>query len=378
MFDRISGARQVMLPGLLLALALLAAPGTADAAPRPATEGLCATCHAIPGLQMQMEGGGTVSVYVDPRSYAASVHGLALRCTACHPNLQSYPHVTGELAPSRDRNAAELVRSYTVCGQCHEEQLAEFLGSYHARELAAGNADSAGCADCHGSHDIQPADPKEVGLALQPSVHACGECHQEQYDEYGTSAHGLALLQEDDTHVPACVDCHGSHGMGQATTAAFRARSPYLCASCHADEALMANYGLSPHVLKTYVADFHGTTAQLFPHSISQPSAPSAAVCYDCHGAHNITYTAHPNSPVSRARLVQVCQECHEDASDKFPAAWLGHYEATPQRNAPVFWTSRFFLVLTIGVIGMMIGHISLDVLRATLDKLLGGKHSDD
>lgn len=382
MFSRISLARAAMpallLAPALLALVLLASPRTAAAAQGGETAAFCATCHATPGLQMQVDGGGLKSVYVDPAGFASSVHGAALQCTACHPDVQSYPHAGGELAQRRTRNAAELIREYSVCGGCHESQFQAFLGSIHAQELAAGNANSATCSDCHGAHDIQPADPHDVGLSLVPAVKSCGKCHEEQASEYRTSAHGRALLEENDTDVPACVDCHGSHEMGQTKSAAFRARSPYLCASCHADEQLMAQYGIRADVMETYVADFHGTTAQLFPQSVKQTSAPAAAVCYDCHGAHDIQYTADPNSRVSRANLTGTCQQCHEEASEKFPTAWLGHYRPTAQQNAPVFWTSRFFLVLTVAVIGLMIGHISLDVLRATLNKLLGGKHSDD
>ncbi len=376
MVNRISLAT---LGWVICLVALLAfSPGVADARSAGAEiDRLCSVCHATPGLQMQLADGTMQSVYVDPQTYAGSVHGSALQCTACHAEVQAYPHATGDLAQNRSRNAPELVRKYTACGECHPEQLAEFLGSIHAGELATGNQDSAICSDCHGSHDIQPADPSQVGLPLGPGVHACGACHEDQYAQYQASAHGRALLEKSDTNVPACIDCHGTHGMGKATTAVFRAGSPYLCASCHADEELMAQYGLSPDVMRTYVADFHGTTAQLYPHPGAEGPAPEAAVCYDCHGAHDIQYASDPNSAVSRANLVQVCQECHEDASDNFPAAWVGHYAPTPKRNAPVFWTAQFFLVLTVGVITGMIGHISLDVLRAIINKLKGGSSDD-
>ena len=39
--------------------------------------------------------------------------------------------------------------------------------------------------------------------------------------------------------------------------------SPELCASCHADEELMAPYDISTDVFETYVDDFHGTTVIL-------------------------------------------------------------------------------------------------------------------
>jgi len=43
-----------------------------------------------------------------------------------------------------------------------------------------------------------------------------------------------------------------------------------------------------------------------------------------------------------------------------------------------VYWTAQFFLVLTVGVITGMIGHISLDVLQAIRSKLTRGRRSDD
>jgi hypothetical protein len=258
------------------------------------------------------------------------------------------------------------MRAYTVCGSCHPEAYEDYLASSHAQELAAGNADSAVCSDCHGNHDIAPARADPAALLIEPSVTRCGSCHVEQFDAYRASVHGKALLERGDHEMPACVDCHGIHAMGQASTPAFRKQSPYMCAGCHADKELMARRGLSTNIMETYVADFHGATTALFAADSSR--APEQAVCIDCHGTHDIVGTTGSASPMLQSKLVAVCQECHPEAGEKFPAAWIGHYAPTPERAAPVFWVRAIYTFILTGVVGALAAHVGLDMWRVIRD----------
>lgn len=356
---------------LLLALAI-ALPARAQEPAQVLNPGeTCVVCHATPGLGMQYPGGEIVSVTVDPATWQQSVHGKTLQCTACHTDLASYPHVGNESIHPAPRDLAYLTRTYTQCGECHAQEYQEYLGSSHGQALAAGKTDSAICSDCHGDHNIAPANTVENGLDLQAAVTRCGSCHEEQFEQYKASVHGKALLEEGDPNMPACVDCHGVHNMSTPTVPGFRRKSPSMCASCHADKQLMQQYGLSTEILNAYVADFHGTTSQLF--AANSGDAPEQAVCYDCHGVHDIRSMADADNPAVTGSVVAMCQKCHENASKNFPTAWLGHRAPTAQRFRLVFWIQRIYAIIIAAMVAGFVGHILLDVLRVVIDKVRQG-----
>jgi hypothetical protein len=330
-------------------------------------------CHASPGLQMQLASGEVIPATVNPQTFSRSVHGSVLQCSACHTDIAGYPHPAQAVLRSSVRDLPYLLRSAANCGSCHPDVYNDYLGSAHAQALSAGKSEAAVCSDCHGAHDIRPANPAEVGLALGPAVYACAACHPDEFHEYQDSVHGQAVLQEGDLNAPTCVDCHGVHGMHSAKDAAdFRTQSVALCASCHSNVELMQKHDRSTEILSTYVADFHGTSAQLF--SAKGDQSPPQALCYDCHGNHAVSSTVSTSGLQLKENLLKACQKCHPDASLNFPAAWLGHSEASPDRSAPVFWTQLFFTGLTVTTILGLIGLVILDLARSARDWAQGGK----
>ena len=66
-----------------------------------------------------------------------------------------------------------------------------------------------------------------------------------------------------------------------------------MCADCHTDAKKMAKYKLSTQVLRTYVADFHGSTVTLFQRR-HPDQVTNKPVCYDCHGIHDIASKSDP------------------------------------------------------------------------------------
>ena len=145
----------------------------------------------------------------------------------------------------------------------------------------------------------------------------------------------------------------------RSETAAFRLKSPELCAKCHADKALMQKYGISTEVFSTYVSDFHGTTVELFEkQSPDQPT--NKPVCIDCHGVHDIASARDENSAM-QTNLVKRCQECHPDATANFASSWLGHY-APDWRNAPlVAAVTWFYRILIPALLAFFIIYIAID-----------------
>src|SRR6185503_1637921 len=106
------------------------------------------------------------------------------------------------------------------------------------------------------------------------------------YAAYARSVHGRAL-QKDNADVPACTDCHHAHDIQNPHAAGWRLASYETCGKCHSDKARMDRYGISSDVLKTYLSDFHGTSASLSKGGAAS-SGPVVAVCIDCHGTHDI------------------------------------------------------------------------------------------
>jgi hypothetical protein len=239
----------------------------------------CLGCHGDPKVDPgELKGGEKLALYVDKELFIRSVHGQqGVSCTDCHEGKKP-DHATGEPLPLTRR---ELSRDHArVCANCHDEVAAVFAKSVHGRQLEA-SGDGPACVDCHGVHNI--ARPKESELVL---------------------------------------------------------RTPDVCGKCHTNEKLMAKYGVSTRVVRTYLADFHGMATTLSRGA--KKGGRLAAGCTDCHGHHDIQRTKDPQSHVIEQNLQKTCQQCHTGATANFPAAWLSHWEPTPQK-APLVWAVTLF-----------------------------------
>ena len=353
---------------LFAVLAIFGAPAAARASgpgdsPLPAQveNQVCLACHSNKDLSVKLPSGESLSLYVDVSAFNQSVHGKqGQRCTACHTNISGYPHPPLAAQDIRDFS----LQTYTLCRQCHGDQYQNTLDSMHAKQLAAGNRNAAVCTDCHTAHYVTPPDQPRSKIPQ-----TCQKCHSTIFDQYKGSVHGAALLDDSNPDVPTCINCHGVHNIGDPTTNAFRLKSPQLCAKCHTDKALMAKYGISPNVLSTYVADFHGTTVELFEKQ--SPDAPTnKPVCTDCHGVHDIKKIDDPKSSVFKDNLLKTCQQCHPDATTNFPDAWMSHYIASPQNYSMVYYVNLFYTIFIPLVLGSMAAFVLLDVVRRILNRM--------
>ncbi len=323
----------------------------------------CLDCHSQPGSSLTFANGDTRDVTIDPEAWEASVHGsMGLSCTDCHVEIGGYPHPDlGERA-TRDLT----LRLYTSCQQCHEEQYKKTLDSVHQVALAAGNKQAAVCADCHDPHTqtkITGEDGKLLPAGRLAIPRTCATCHGAISEQYQKSVHGAALVTGN-PDVPSCIDCHGVHAIREAKSAAFRLESPRICADCHTDRQRMDKYGLSTEVLRTYVADFHGSTVTLFQrrHPDQLTNKP---VCFDCHGIHDIASKNDPRKGLMvKGNLLETCRKCHPDASTGFPDAWLSHYVPTRDRTPLVYWARVGYDVLIPSVVGGMLFFVGTDFYR--------------
>lgn len=312
----------------------------------------CLACHSVPEQFFTFENGDRMSIVVTAEELHDSVHGegndwQALSCNDCHVD-KKFPH---------DPVAAETfweyrLENYPLCSRCHEPKYESTLDDVHGRALAEGNEEAAVCTDCHGAHDTPiPDEPRER------ISYTCRQCHSNIFEEYATSVHGEALIEESNPDVPTCIECHGVHNLTDPKTALFRIQSPELCATCHADEQLMEKYDISTEVFETYVADFHGTTVTLFEQQ-SPDVETNKAVCYDCHGVHDIRKPDDPKNGI-KANLLETCQQCHPNATANFSDAWTSHYQPSFEHNVLVFlvnWFYRIIIPLTVGGLTFLVG----------------------
>lgn len=274
----------------------------APAQAMPVTADTCLVCHESPDLSTKLPSGELLNVHVDGQKMAQSVHGGKLQCLDCHATMTTFPH---------QRSTAKTKREFQVA-----------------------------------------------------QYEACKQCHATVYATYLQSVHGRALTTENNADVPLCGDCHGTHQTKDTDSASFRLDSPEMCATCHANAAVMNKYGISPNVFKTYSQDFHGATVMLaqkeyMPHQVKE------AVCYDCHGVHDVK-SLRTGDPVQvRQAVLAACQKCHPTAGSSFPEAWLGHYELSLE-TAPLPWIVRiwYFAFIPFMVGGMAI-HIGADLYRS-------------
>jgi hypothetical protein len=196
----------------------------------------------------------------------------------------------------------------------------------------------------------------------------CGLCHNAIYQKYEQSVHGSALT-EGNQDVPTCIDCHGVHNIEDPRTAAFRLQSPEMCGKCHANEALMQKYGISTEVFDTYVADFHGTTVEIFEKE-SPNAEVNKAVCYDCHGIHDIGRTDDPEVGLQmQENLLVTCQSCHPDATSNFTSAWMSHYIPSPDQYPLVYYVNLFYVVFIPVTLGGMALLVVMDFSRTRLNR---------
>ncbi len=250
------------------------------------------------------------------------------------------------------------IEQANLCGACHTDIAAKQPYDIHYQHIADGNLNAATCTDCHGAHSVQTPNVPRARIS-----ETCGQCHSTINEQYKESVHGAALLGEDNPDVPVCTTCHGVHEIQSPLTNEFRLNSPQLCGQCHADQDLMAKYGISTDVFETYVADFHGTTVMLFEKQA--PDHPvNTAVCYDCHGVHNILPATEENSQIMKENLLVTCQQCHPDATANFSDAWTSHYRPSLEHNRLVYFVNLFYQIVIPLAIGGFMLFIGTDVYR--------------
>ncbi len=352
----------------------------------------CQRCHGEPELLRQYVEtlDEARSLTVGSRILEGTAHA-GMDCAQCHSGYTRYPH------PG--------VTSTATCAGCHEEVAAEWEQGLHS-----GGADSevVMCADCHGIHDVAPADSLRGGSALRFMSETCAACHETQrlpvdahhqghagcyacHDPHGVRSpsdpeswmaplnqpqvcgachDSVATIWESGIHAralragdhlqsgqepPSCTACHGAHPVaGSGDVGAFEA-SLNRCAECHQEAA------------QTYRGSYHGKAAEL--------GSDVSATCADCHGAHGMLPADDPTSRVAEGNLVETCSACHDHARPGF-VKYDSHPDPMNRERNPVlfyaFWFMNSMLIGTLTVFGL---HTILWWIRMSIDKRRGVSH---
>lgn len=229
-----------------------------------------------------------------------------LQCTTCH-NAHGILRVSNAASPVHSLNLPN------TCSRCHSnaaymrnynpslpvDQLQKYRTSGHGILNSKRDAKAADCADCHGTHEIRPAEDIKSKVYPTNIPKTCAACHSDteymkgykiptdQYEKYKTSVHGTALFEKNDLSAPVCNSCHGNHGAAPPGVESISK----VCGTCHVLNAEL--FSGSPH-----------------KKAFDEKNYPE---CETCHKNHDIVTATNALLGVSDEA---VCSQCHSDSEN--------------------------------------------------------------
>ena len=398
---------------LILSLFIVLPHALAAKAPKPPTSSDCLSCHgSAVGLSKEVNG-KPVSLAVDEKKFAASIHGQMFQCVDCHKDVKTSPHdstpakvscaechadqqkafdgslhaqaaslkkLNGrtptctschggehEILPAADENSKVNHKNIpATCASCHNQKfvmeqaglssttVANYAESVHGKLVAGGNVKAAVCTDCHGSHEILPPNNMKSSIFQLNVPNTCGKCHDNIKTEFMQSIHGQAVARGN-FDAPVCTDCHGIHSIKAPTDPNSSVYAGNLaratCAKCHEGMRVGKEFGFAGNRASTYMASYHGLASRL--------GSTVVANCASCHGAHNILPSSDPRSTISKANLVKTCGQCHPGANTKFAQAKV-HVEvplSADMGSILMRWIRKIYIPMILVTIGGMVLH---------------------
>ena len=283
-----AGLRIIVATLLATVFALVFSECRARAADQPGAE--CLACHSEKSMSTTRTG-RTVSLYVDGKKFASSIHG-SFGCTGCHADLEGkeLPHEK----PARVK-----------CGTCHATEQEQYARSLHGKAIARGDPLAPSCVNCHGNHDIVPVKDSRSAVAPLKVPFICGQCHQEGtpvsrnrpipqdniLENYSESIHGEALLKKGLSVAPNCATCHTAHLILPHTDPASsinRRNIAATCTKCHSQ-----------------IETVH---RKIIRGELWEKQANVLPACVDCHQPHKIRNVFYELGMANAD-----CMRCHAD-----------------------------------------------------------------
>ena len=189
----------------------------------------CARCH---GNADVMARGGLHTQVAQP--FADSIHGQALArsglivaptCSDCH-------NAHDVLDPGDPKSNVSRANVPSTCGRCHEGIARQFNAGVHGTMLAGGNEKAPACQTCHTAHGIQRSESHAWQLSV---IGQCGTCHADRLATFKDTFHGQ-VTSLGQRAVAGCADCHGAHQILPASDPASPVAPANLvktCGKCH-------------------------------------------------------------------------------------------------------------------------------------------------
>jgi cytochrome b subunit of formate dehydrogenase len=400
--------RRILCQTLVLSVLLWAS--AADAEHKPKDED-CLACHSDSTLTRDVNG-KKVTLYVDSKKLKHSIHGTMFSCVDCHKDVKGLVHETTPQKITCTQCHADAKEAYShsahakgnkpgkgpaancenchggvheilavdnsespvnhanipvTCGRCHGQRfLMESSGvsaqpfisyqeSVHGRAVENGSMKAAVCTDCHGSHQILPANQSESPIYKFNVPGTCGKCHTAIEQTFNQSIHGKAIARGNGLS-PVCTDCHGIHSIkshGDPNSPVSEQNlSRDTCAHCHEGVRLSREFGLPGNRVSTYMDSYHGLA--------SEGGSLVAANCSSCHGVHNILPSSDPHSTINRANLDATCGKCHKGVTQKFTLTKVHLEDGVHPKDIgsiAVRWIRLIYVLLILIVIGGMFLH---------------------
>ena len=206
---------------------------------------MCAQCHGNAELIAK----GAIP-HDMTTAFADSIHGTVLAksglmvaptCSSCHGAHDI-------LSPADPASRVGPGKVAATCGTCHQGIARQFDAGVHAAVLKSGGTNGPACQTCHTSHSIQRSSQQGFQLSV---INQCGTCHADRLSTFKDTFHGQ-VTSLGSRSVAGCADCHGAHEILPASDP----RSPVApanlvktCGKCHANAS--ANFvKYDPHADK--------------------------------------------------------------------------------------------------------------------------------
>jgi cytochrome b subunit of formate dehydrogenase len=405
----VNSARKILCQSL--ALIILVGTCAAQAEQKLKDED-CLTCHGDPSLTTDVNG-KTISLFVDGKKLKHSIHAsMKLSCVDCHTDVKSLAHETTPQKVTCAQCHADAQEKYAhslhakangtsiapaatcedchggahevlaggdpkspvnhanipfTCGRCHGQKFlmesngestqpfVSYQDSVHGRAIENGSTQAAVCTDCHGAHEILPANDAKSPIAKFNVPGTCGKCHSDIEKTFNASIHGQAIARGNGQS-PVCTDCHGIHSIqahgNPNSPVAEQNLSRDTCARCHEGVRLSKEFGIPGNRVSTYMDSYHGLA--------SEGGSVVAANCSSCHGVHNILPSSDPHSTINRANLETTCGQCHKGVTQKFTLTRVHMEDGVHPDDIGsrvVRWVRLIYIVLILLVIGGMFLH---------------------
>ena len=305
----------VLVPLLSIVVVLLLLPRAAYASAVALSEDAqaCLNCHGAPGMVMTLGDKTTLSLHVDAKRFARSVHS-AVGCAGCHSSVSLETHPSAATYATKEKFLLHLA---SACRTCHaDDQL--MANPLHQRTITRANAPP--CSSCHSAHSISKVSPRKKKIG---NSQYCLTCHSKPLTK---SVHGEPVsLTLGEGWVGAsvhrnheCSDCHAAYSKEFHPPPAALANARELtlaaaetCKRCHFDKAVQ------------YRDSIHA--------ELSAKGNQQAPVCTDCHGAHRV-------GPSALADTLDgvPCRKCHRDIFTAYQSSVHGVMKNVGKGHTPL------------------------------------------